>query len=591
MVTRLLIDAGSFLGKVWALAAPYWKSEERLRAWGLLIAVVGLTLGLVYMAVLFNTWNREFYNSLEQKNYQDFAQLILYFCFLAAVYIVAAVYRLYLRQMLTMRWRVWLTHQYLGEWLERQVYYRLELDHHGTDNPDQRIAEDLRLFTDGALALGLGLLNAVVTLVSFVAILWAVSGPLEFAVAGTDLSVPGYMVWVAVLYALLASFASHFIGRPLIGVNFRLERMEADLRFGLVRLRENAEGVALYRGEAPERRNLAGRIEGVRETWWALMHYTKRLTYFTAGYTQVAIVFPFVVAAPRFFSGAITLGGLTQIANAFGEVQGALSWFVNSYADLANWKASVDRLLSFKNALDAVAREAGTAAGFEVETAGAGALAVQDLELSVPQGGGIPGRVLLAGAQLALRPGERVLLSGPSGSGKSTLVRAIAGIGPYARGRVVLPQGTRALFLPQKPYLPIGTLRAAVCYPAEPRAFGDDAVRTALQDCRLAHLAPSLDEPSNWSMRLSLGEQQRLALARALLHRPDWLFLDEATASMDEALEAQMYSLVRAKLPQAAVFSIAHRPQVARFHARRYDLVPAAEGASLVDRGPIAQPG
>jgi putative ATP-binding cassette transporter len=582
MAKRLFVDARTFLGRVWRLSAPYWKSEERLRAWALLVATVGLTLALVYMAVLFNDWNRVFYNSLEQKNAEDFKDLLLYFCFLASVYIGIAVYRLYLRQMLTMRWRVWLTRQYLGEWLDDQVYYRMELDPHGTDNPDQRIAEDLRLFTEGTIVLGLGLLNAVVTLASFVFILWTVSGPISFMLFGSEVTIQGYMVWVAIVYALAASFLSHYIGRPLIGLNFQQQRLEADFRFNLVRLRENAEGIALYHGEKPEHESLERRFERVRSNWWDLMHYTKRLTYFTAGYTQVALVFPFIVAAPRFFSGAIPLGGLMQIANAFGEVQTALSWFVNAYTEIAAWKASVDRLLTFQKALDATTEEAQKREGIEVGASATTTLEAQGIDLALPARGGVAGRVLLSGASLSVKPGERVLVTGPSGSGKSTLFRALAGIWPYGKGEVRLPRDARILFLPQKAYIPIATLRDAVTYPAPPGSFGDEAIREALTAAKLESFAGRLDEEHNWSMQMSPGEQQRLAVARALLYKPDWLFLDEATASLNEPLENEIYSLLRERLPDTAMISIAHRPSVARFHERRYELVPGEGSGKLV---------
>jgi putative ATP-binding cassette transporter len=582
MATRLLIDARTFVVRVWRLSKPYWKSEERWRAWGLLVAIIGLTLALVYMAVLFNQWNREFYNSLEQKNYQDFTDLLLYFCFLAALYIGLAVYRVYLRQMLTMRWRVWLTRQYLDEWLDERVYYRLELDLHGTDNPDQRISEDLRLFTEGTLVLGLGLLSSVVTVVSFIAILWTVSGPLTFGLNGSQITVPGYMVWVAIAYALGASILSHYVGRPLIGLNFQQQRLEADFRFNLVRLRENAEGVALYHGERPELFGLLGRFERVRQNWWGLMDYTKRLTYFTAGYTQVAVVFPFIVAAPRFFSGAITLGGLTQIANAFGQVQDALSWFVSNYSEIAAWRASVDRLLTFQNALDATTAEAERGSGIEIEVRPGNGVQASSLELALPARNGMPGRVVLANASIAVKPGEHVMVTGPSGSGKSTLFRALAGIWPYGRGRVQIPSEARMLFLPQKPYIPIGSLRDAVTYPASAGSLRDEDIRRALIECKLESFAERLDEQQNWSMQMSPGEQQRLAIARALLYQPDWLFLDEATASLNEALETELYSLLHERLPHAAFISIAHRPNVSQYHSRRYAIEPSPGGAHLV---------
>jgi len=569
MDTHLNIHARSFPRRVWQLAKPYWNSEERWQARGLLAVIVAFTLGLVYMAVQFNTWNREFYNSLEQKNYGDFKDLLLYFCFLAAVYIALGVYKIYLTQMLQMRWRIWLTRQYLGEWLERQVYYRLELASRGTDNPDQRIAEDLRLFTSGTLGLSLGLLSSVVTLVSFIAILWSVSGPLSFALGSMEITIPGYMVWAAVAYAVVASVLTHYIARPLIGLNFQQERFEADFRFSLVRLRENAEGVALYHGEAPERDNLLARFERVRANWWELMRYTKRLTGFSTGYGQVALIFPFLVGAPRYFSGVITLGGLTQIANAFGEVQTALSWFVNNYDVLANWKASVDRLLTFHGALEQAAADAERTDGITIGSAAQAAFSADALDLALPNG-----KLILARQSFSIAPSERVLVTGPSGSGKSTLFRAIAGIWPYGKGKVTVPKNAKVLFLPQKPYIPIGSLSEAVAYPASPGEFDAAAIRAALVACRLEALADRLDETQNWSLALSLGEQQRLALARALLHRPDFLFLDEATASLDEANEAYLYGLLKQRLPGSAIVSIAHRPTVAAHHGRRYVLDP-----------------
>jgi vitamin B12/bleomycin/antimicrobial peptide transport system ATP-binding/permease protein len=565
MNSRILIDTSFFLGKVWALARPYWKSEERLRAWGLLVAIIGLTLALVYVEVLFNEWYREFYNSLEQKNQADFMDLLLFFTFIAVLFMAISIYKLYLTQMLTMRWRAWLTKQYLSDWLGHQVYYRLQLDSHGTDNPDQRIAEDLRLFTDGSLSLSLGLLQAVVTLVSFVVILWSVSGPIELF----GVSIPGYMVWAAVLYAILGSVLTHYVGRKLIPLNFQQERFEADFRFNLVRLRENAEGIALYRGERPESDDLLTRFENIRLNWWSLMTITKRLTGFTAGYSQAAVIFPYIVAAPRFFSGAMPLGGLMQIAAAFGQVQNSLSWFVNSYGTLANWKASVDRLLTFKSALDQATEEASRHDGVQAEPGDAPKLSGTGIELGVPGG-----RVLLAGANFEFEPGERTLLTGPSGAGKSTLFRAIAGIWPYGKGRVCIPRNAKVLFLPQKPYIPIGTLREAVSFPDITGSFSDALIRTALGDCRLEPLASRLDEVAHWQQRLSGGEQQRLAIARALLHRPDYLFLDEATASLDEENEALLYRTLREHLPKTAIISIAHRPAVAAFHEHRLQLTP-----------------
>ncbi|MFN8525849.1 MAG: ABC transporter ATP-binding protein/permease [Chloroflexota bacterium] len=574
-----------FLRRVWALIVPYWRSEERLWAWVLLGAVVALTLGRVYLLVLLNTWNRDFYNALEQRDYDAFLYLLLYFCGLAAVFIVLSVYRLYLSQMLEIRWRVWLTTQYLGSWLKQRVYYLLELRGRSTDNPDQRIAEDLRKLSGGTLGLALGLLSSVVTLVSFITVLWEVSGPLEFELGGTAVFIPGYMVWVAIVYAIVGSVLTHYVGRPLIPLSFQQERLEADFRFNLVRVRENAEGVALYKGEEPERAGLIHRMDAVRLNWYELMRYTKRLTSFTVGYDQVADIFPILVAAPRYFAGAINLGQLFQITNAFGRVQGALSWFVTTYGSLADWKASMDRLLTFQDALNEIEREAASPATLTVLHGGDGALSVAVERLKLPNG-----RVVLNDVAFQVSSGDRLLISGPSGSGKTSLFRAIAGIWPYGEGAVTVPSGARLLFLPQKPYIPIGTLRAAVSYPEREGAYAADQVSEALSSVGLGHLVARLDAQENWSLALSGGEQQRLAMARALLHRPDFLFMDEATSALDEDSERHLLSALRDRLPKAAVISISHRSGDLDFATRRLTYAseqdrPTLRETDLVGRG------
>ena len=562
---------GPSLRDAWRLAGPYWRGEERGRALLLLAAVVGLNLSTVGLDVLLSYWNREFFNSIQERDEAAFFGLLLWgrqtesgpmpgFLFIAAVYIGVAVYALYLQQALQIRWRRWLTREYLDGWLADRAYYRIALADAGTDNPDQRIAEDLRLFVDGTLGLGLGLMRSVVTLLSFVLVLWGLSGALEVF----GVSVPGYMVWAALVYAVLGTGLTHLIGRRLIGLNFARQRAEADFRYALVRLRDNVEGVALHAGEADEKRGLLDRFGALVGNWWEIMVATKRLTLFTTTYGQAAVVFPFLVAAPRYFSGAIPLGGLTQTADAFSQVQGALSWFVDNYRNVAEWRATVQRLSGFRHAVDAArAAAAEGGAGPRAVPADAPDLALEGVSLSLPDG-----RTLVEDASARIGPGESVLVTGPSGSGKSTLFRAMAGIWPFGSGRVRLPARARALFLPQRPYLPLGTLRRALCYPASGAAIPDEAVRAALRDAGLGHLESRLDEEDAWDRRLSGGEQQRVALARALLLKPDWLFLDEATASLDPEAEAAFYTLLRERLPGAAMVSIAHRPAVARYHGR-----------------------
>jgi putative ATP-binding cassette transporter len=553
------MEKQKFLRAFWQLAKPYWVSSERGRGLALLATVVGLTLMVVWLEVQFNSWNNDFYNTIQDKDQAEFFRQLGKFTLLAFIWIVTGVYRTYFQQMLLIEWRTWLNERYLGDWLAERAYYRLQLLDKGTDNPDQRVAEDLRLFVDATLSLSLGLLSAVVTLVSFVAILWALSGALEL----WGFTIPGYMVWFALGYAVAGTWLAHVIGRPLIGLEFGQQRYEADYRFSLVRLRENAEGVALYRGEQEELANFRARFASVIGNWWAIMKKQKQLGWFTSFYGQLAIIFPFVVAAPRFFSGQIALGGLMQTASAFGQVQGALSWFINAYTQFAAWKATVDRLAGFSEALVRMREEAARLDGERAEGAGPD-LQARDLALALPQG-----KVLLAPTSLALERGEAVLVSGPSGAGKSTLFRALAGIWPYWHGRILLPKGARLLFLPQKPYLPIGALKHAVCYPADAAARSDAEVAEALRAVGLEHFAQALARAENWAQLLSGGEQQRLAFARALLNKPDWLFLDEATAALPDDAQAALYGLLRERLPATTVVSIGHRASLAPFHTRR----------------------
>jgi putative ATP-binding cassette transporter len=566
--------------RAWALAGPYWSSEERWRARMLLAACVALTLAMVFLTVLYNDWNRLFFEAIQDKDFESFGPLLLRFMVLAALFIVGAVARRYLMLMLQMRWRIWLTRQFLNRWFGNNAYYRLEIGNGRADNPDQRIAEDLRMFAFNTLDLAFGFLSSAVTLISFISILWVISGPLAVTIGDFSFEIPGYMVWVALLYAVVGSVLTHLVGRPLIRLNFDQQRVEADLRFGLIRLRENAEGVALYRGEDTELQDVESRIERIRANWWQLMKYTKNITLLTTAYDQLAGIFPILVAAPRYFSGAISLGVLTQIGNAFGQVQGSLSWFVESYGSLASWKATVDRLLTFEEAMDAVAPQT-SRPGIRVARNGTSQVWADGLELQLPDG-----RVIVPDTSLSVVPGERVLISGPTGAGKSTLFRALAGIWPFGRGMVHVPEDANLLFLPQRPYLPIASLRAAATYPAAAGSVEDAAIREALQAVGLDGFADRLDDVDNWSLQMSGGEQQRLAIARAILQHPDWLFMDEATAALDEASEHQLYTLIGQRLPHTAIVSIAHRSGVAEFHSRHICLeasaAPLPRAATLV---------
>ncbi|WP_289329196.1 ABC transporter ATP-binding protein/permease [Pseudomonas sp. 'CRE Jenny 4'] len=566
---RAVNDAvrGQFFRRTWAMITPYWRSEEKGRAWLLLAAVIGLSLFSVAISVWINHWYKDFYNALEKKDTAAFWQLIGYFGGIAAVAILGAVYRLYLTQMLTIRWRAWLTEKHISRWLAHKNYYQMEQGGY-TDNPDQRISEDLNNFTSGTLSLGLGLLRNVVSLVSFSIILWGVSGSIEVF----GVTIPGYMFWCALLYAAVGSWLTHLIGRRLIGLSNQQQRFEADLRFSMVRVRENAESIALYNGEPNERQRLSTRFGKVWQNFWDIMKVSKRLTFFTAGYSQIAIIFPFIVAAPRYFTGKIELGELMQINSAFGNVQENFSWFINAYSELATWRATSDRLLSFQQAMSD--NEQRTPA-IDVRPEGE-RLVIKDLGMDLADG-----RHLLTDADMTVEPGERVMLSGRSGSGKSTLLRAMGHLWPAGHGSIRLP-ATRYLFLPQKPYLPIGTLKAVLSYPQDDSVYPAERYAQVLETCRLPHLVNRLDEANHWQRMLSPGEQQRLAFARALLFAPRWLYMDEATSAMDEEDEATLYQALIDELPGLSIVSVGHRSSLKRFHGRHVRI----DGGRLQEQQP-----
>lgn len=563
------------LRRIFRLAAPYFRSEEKWRARAMLLAIVALNLGYVYVAVLANQWYGRFYDALQNKDAAVFWREIGVFGWIAFFNIAVQVVKFYLTQLLQVRWRAWMTRSYLARWMADKTFYHLELARyraqagHTPDNPDQRIQEDMHMFTDYTMKLSMGLLNAVVTLVSFVGILWGLSGTFSFSLGGSSYQLAGSMVWLALVYCIVGTVITHFIGRPLIGLNFRQQRFEADFRHHLVRVREYSEAIALDNGEPVERRQLDTRFGNVLRNYLQLIKQQKNLVGFTSFFGQAAVVFPFIVAAPRFFSGAIQLGQLMQISSAFGRVQDALSWFVDNYDSVAVWRATADRLTSFDEAMQAHA-----SARSEVARADADALHTDDLDVALPDG-----TALLAKAAVDVRPGDSVLLQGPSGSGKSTLFRAFAGIWPFARGHVQVPGN--AMFIPQRPYVPDGTLRDALAYPHPAADYGDEALKQALTDALLPDLAARLDDSDAWSQKLSGGEQQRLAIARVLLKKPAWLFADEATSALDAEAEKTLYQRLAATVQSAggAMVSIAHRAAVGNHHRQRWTLVPSANGA------------
>ena len=556
-----------FLRQAWDLTWPYWKSEEKWSAIGLLVAVVVLNLITVGLNVRFNTWYNDFYDALQQYNLEQFWRQIAIFGIIAFLFIVVAVYSLYLRQILHIRWRSWLTDRFLRNWLENQSYYRLQLNQATTpDNPDQRISDDLDRFATITLGLSLGLLSSFVTLLSFLSILWTLSGALTIPLgSGTVIHVPGYMVFVALIYAVGGTMLTRWIGYPLIQLNFDQQRYEADFRFSMVRLRENAENVAFYGGEARELETFQVRFARIIANWWGIIRRRKKLTWFTTGYTQLAIIFPLVVAAPRYFAKAIQLGGLMQIVSAFGQVQESLSFIISSYTEIAEYQAVVRRLWGFRERMDDIAVDRQAPQPIEIERSGRG-VEVDSLDLNLPDG-----RLLRPNISLAASSGESLLITGASGLGKSTLLRAVAGLWPFGRGRIRVTNG-RSLFLPQRPYLPLGALADALAYPRSAAELPRDHLVEALRTVGLPELVDRLDEEANWAQRLSIGEQQRLAFARVLLARPEIVFLDEATSALDEAAEMSLYRVLREAPWRPTIVSVGHHGNLRRFHDMVVDL-------------------
>ncbi len=563
--------------RVWALTTPFFSSEQKWKARALLAAIVMLNLAAVYMLVMINDWNRLFYDALEKRDQTVFWSQLLRFTWLAFAYILIAVYKFYLTQLLEMRWRAWMTAHYLRRWLSHQAFYRIELARYATsngtpDNPDQRIQEDLNLFTGYSISLSMGLLNALVTLASFVGILWGLSGGFSFSLGGQAYEIAGFMVWAAVAYCVCGTIITHYIGKPQIALNFQQQRYEADFRHHMVRVREYSEAIALDKGEPVERAHLNQRFMSLLGNYLRLIKAQKNLIWFTNFFGQAAVVFPFIVAAPRFFAGAIQLGELMQIASAFSRVQDSLAWFVDNYSTLAAWRATTDRLTSFEDNL----RTQAQAERPEVR-AGGNELSTHELSLGLPDGS-----LLLSGLTLKVKPGDSVLVKGPSGSGKSTLFRAFAGIWPFAHGRVEIPADT--MCVPQNPYFPEGKLRDALAYPEPASRYSEEALQQALEYALLPQLAQRLDDEDAWGQKLSGGERQRLALARVFLKQPAWVLADEATSALDTQAENTLYQrmleMVRAK--GGALLSIGHRPSLQAFHQTQWELhkLPEQSGAA-----------
>lgn len=557
----------------WLLARPFWSSTERRPALLLLFGTILMNLCLVGVNLLYNFWNLHFYNALQALDYDAFliggGQFILLQLGLATFTVAA----FHFQQKLTLRWRRWSTENTLQLWLQRHRYLKLQLTAPETDNPDQRIADDINLFISMSLKLSLGLMTALVSLFSFLHILWQASSLVQISIVGEELVIPGLLVWAALLYSILGTGGAFWLGRTLPRLNFIQQRREADFRFSLMRLRENAEAVAQYRGESEEHARFSRRLGATLENFWALVKQQKIVLGYSTFYMRSAMIIPMFIMAPQFFAGAFPLGRLTQLSAAFGEVHEAMAYLVRVFPEIAEWKSVIDRLMGFQQRLGSVTSDPGVQLQHRPDS-----FEVQNLSLWLPDG-----KPLLSGLDLRLQPGESLLIRAPSGYGKSTLIRALTGIWSHASGLAQYDLGN-ILTLAQKPYLPLGSLRDILWYPASPHPEEDPTLQHVMHQCGLGHLAERLDAELDWSQTLSIGEQQRCAFARALLLRPNVLFLDESSSALDEATEARCYELLKQELPHTIIISVGHRASLERFHGQVLDLAPCARAsASMQD--------
>ena len=556
-----------FILGLFHLITPYWNSEEKKSARLYLAGIITLTIAAVYMTLLLNEWFNSFYSALQNYDSDAVYRGLLRFTGLAFAHIAFAVYSYYLQQRLALRWRKWMTKNYLAKWTGQQMYYRLEMFSQGTaDNPDQRISEDINLFTARTLSFMSGLLRSATTIVCFIFVLWNLSEVLSFSAAGQEIHIYGYLVWTALAYSVLGTWITHKVGHRLVSLNYLQQKLEADFRFSMVRLRETAESVAFYNGAAKEESFLSNRFVTLLRNTLFIIKKQKQLSWLTNSYAQIAIIFPFVVAVPRYLSQNISLGGLMQIANCFGKVQDAMSYFVDVYASLAEWQSCAERLLSFDKHIAAIEKETEEKSGSLVREETPDRLRLTDVTISVPaMDENKRTREIISSAACTIRSGEHVILKGPSGSGKSTLLRTLAGFWPYVKGHISMPAPSEMMFIPQKPYIPMGTSAEAASYPLE--TADKEILSPLLMEYGLSHLMEKPDTEADWSHILSLGEQQKLAFVRVFLRKPKWVFLDEATSAMDEETEEKMYRLLTA-LPGTTVISIGHRSTLDKWHNR-----------------------
>lgn len=578
------------------LANPYFERHDgaRRRFFGISMRedttaklflgfIVILNVVQVYLTVIFNYWNNRFYTALQDKNQAAFWAELAFFAAVATIWIARGLIELFATEWFKVRWRRWMTDRYVGQWLSHKTHYRLAVTGLQSDNPDQRISEDVRDFIDKGFDYYILIFNTILTLYAFIQILWAISSQFPYSIGGFDLAnVPGYLVWAALIVSVVVTFGSHYLGRPLVGLYFQKQRLEADFRYALVRVRENAEQIALLDGEGVERVNLADNFQHVFRNTLDVLIRRMKLGVFNLAYQQALVVLPFVMLAPAYFATAsMRLGTLTQTSDAFGNVQQSFSFFITNYRDIAEFKSMVNRLTNFDKAIHKA--ELSAAGGISLVRAGGGeAVSSESLNVNLPNG-----QPLIRKADFVLRKGESTLVTGPSGSGKTTLFRALAGIWPFGSGAIKVPADENVMLLPQRAYMPLGTLRSALTYPLPETGFSQADIENALRRVGLEGFTGRLDTSENWESVLSGGEKQRVSIVRAILRKPNWLFLDEATSALDETSEGSLYRLLREMLPQATIVSIGHRSSLVAYHDRRLAVVKE-DGGAHVEEQPVA---
>lgn len=530
----------------------------------MLIAIIAMNLSMVYISVQLTHWYNDFYTLMQEGQYDRFFSLIGKFSAMAFIFIIIAVYMFYLRQLLTIKWRTWMTDRYLERWMSNQVYYRMKVLDSDLDNPDQRIATDIGNFISYVMTIGIDLINQIVTLLAFITVLWNLSGVLDFSLFGREMHIPGYMVYVSVLYSAVGTVFVTIVGKKLVRLNFIQEKVEADFRFSMIRVRENAESIAFYKGEKPEIGNFKDAFSYVIRNYRALMKQYLGLNYYMNGYAQLAIIFPMIMAAPQLFAGVMALGGFMEVLSAFGNVQDALSYIVTNFDSVSDLIATIQRLGGF---IDHIEEVEGLPEKFNEVNAADETVEFKNVNVMLPNG-----KVILPDFNFSLKKGESLLIAGESGCGKSTLLRVLAGIWPYGEGELRKPEAWKTLFLPQRPYLPLGSLIGAIYYPQEvPETISPEIVEM-MERVGIDGLKDRLNDVDDWSRILSLGEQQRLQFLRIFLMKPDIIFLDESTSSLDEENEENAYQYLRERLPDAVVISVGHRKRLVEFHDRKITL-------------------